>query len=300
MNKRVAIIGAGGGGDLILSRQCGYYVERTGAEVSYFYPVRNEIFNAFRAIFPDSFQLGECYDNGNRFLKDVELRNILVYTYGHFDEIYYVVPDLLFNNKFAFNYKLYNTTPAAIKSTRVLERVNYGGRPRVHISFATSTEGYLYKNIRSFLVFLSDKLPDYDIDVFTMTEWNGKSIENEDLTGLPNNVNVNEDLHLGDVFESLQSADYFVGTCNGPSHFSYQFGIDRCIVDPQYKKIPWVARWKEDESECVPIDTGAATLASLVELNIRHPQTCMISKEYFINDPSLITDWKTRFLLKTE
>jgi hypothetical protein len=295
---KISICCVGGIGDTLLGRQCGYFAERAGDEVSFFYPVREEIFRVIKHFFPNSIQIGEAFDSGNNFEKDITYRNQFrdLHLNKDYDQtIYWVVPDLLFANDHAFDYKKYNIDIQTIKSTKVLLNQRKPIEKIVYCALATSTPNYEYPYIRYFLKDLSDRLPDYKIYFPYVSNWSGKSLNFGDLTGLPKNVWVHENPDFLESIEILKKSCYCVCSCNGPSHISYHLGIPRLILDPQFMRPAWVARWKENESECVDRHIDPDTASYIVATNIRIPQTTLIDRKFLLNKT---IDWKQALFLK--
>ena len=293
---RIAIIGVGGAGDCLLSRQCGFYAERLGHKISYFYPVRDEVFKPLKHFFPDSIQISTDFDEGNNFEKDVFYRSKFDIEYGPFDEVYWVVPDLLYCNNHSFEWLRYNVHPQTIKQTRLLTHVwtpDYSD-PLIYVALATSTPNYNYPYLRQLLIDLAGTLRTHIIYFPNISQWAGKDLNFGDLSNLPNNVWIDNDPDIIDSLEILRRSEYCISTCNGSSHWAFHFGIPRLILDPQFERPAWVARWKENEAECIDRLTDPGTVARIVKTNIEMPQTCLIDRRYLLND----VDWARVLMLK--
>jgi hypothetical protein len=291
---KVAIIGAGGFGDLILSRQCGSFIKEN-REVFYYYPVRDEIFKAIKAFFTDSIQIEESYDAGNSFVTNPQIRDKFYQSRKGFSETYWVVPDLLFRNPYSFDYVKYNTNPQIIKQTRLLTHYRKV-KKLIYVGLQTSTAGYLYSYIPEIINKLAQTLPDYQIYFPEVLNWNNTGLQKLEFINLPENVTIHKNPDFVESLRILETASYFIGTDNGPSHLAYQFGIPRLILDPQYNKPAWVARWKEDPTESISINTNFMDVAALVKLNLQIPQTMMLPRNMVL--ANLGVDWPANLLFK--
>ena len=76
-------------------------------------------------------------------------------------------------------------------------------------------------------------------------------------------------------------------------------GIPRLVLDPQFNKIPWMSRWKEDYEECIDINTQYTDLVNLVATNIKNPETTLIDRKKLLDlIKNGYNNWKDIFLLK--
>jgi hypothetical protein len=295
---KISICCVGGIGDTLLGRQCGYFSERAGDEVSFFYPVREEIFRVIKYFFPDSIQIGEAFDSGNNFEKDITYRNQFrdLHLNKDYDQtIYWVVPDLLFANDHAFNYQAYNIEPQTIKTTKLLLDQRMPVENIIYCALATSTPNYEYPYLRYLLKDIADRLPEFIVYFPYVSSWSGKRLDFGDLKGLPGNVWVDENPDFLESIELMKKSRYGVCTCNGSSHLMYHLGIPRLILDPQFMRPAWVARWKENESECINRLTDPDTVAHIVATNLRLPQTMLLDRKYLLDKTA---DWKNVLMLK--
>ena len=298
-NDIVGIIGCGGIGDLILSQQCGHLISQ-GYDpkrplVYFYYPVRDEVFRVIQYLFPlNSHQISEEYDRGNNFEKDEKYRDMFKKDHPYLDIVYWVVPDLLFVNNYAFNYKKYNIDIQTIKSTRVLLNSRYPAQKIIYCALATSTPNYHYPYLRQLFIDLAGALPSHTIYFPNITKWGGKELSFGDLTNLPSNIYIHDNPDFIESLEVLKKSEYCICTCNGTSHISYHLGIPRLILDPQFERPAWVARWKENESECIDRLIDPGTIARIVKTNIEMPQTSLIDRKYLLYDQ----DWERVLMLK--
>ena len=125
INNKVLFIGSGGIGDAILSLNCAKFVQdRIGKENVYcLMCVRDEVYRPLEYLFNNLFNLEQHYDkekwsNNNNWI--LSNKGELDRFYSTFNEIYYVLPDLLFKNSLRFDYEKYNVHPQIIKQNRLL------------------------------------------------------------------------------------------------------------------------------------------------------------------------------------
>ena len=158
----------------------------------------------------------------------------------------------------------------------------------------------MYYNIPELLKLIAQKLPNYQIYFPKLKSWDKDIVHIGDFNiSLPNNVFIDEDPNFNDSLDILCKSEYGIFTCNGPSHIAYQLGVPRLILDPQFNKIPWISRWKEDNEECIDINTSTELVSNIVLHNIENPETLLVDRKIILY---LITNgynnWKEIFLLK--
>jgi hypothetical protein len=184
----------------------------------------------------------------------------------------------------ALNFEKYGINPQLIKKTRTLLNRSIKKEKIIYCGLCSNTKGYLYNNIPALLIELAIKLPEYKIYFPYVTHW----IRDIEYTGdfnqiFPDNVFIDKNPKFKDSMEFLINSSYGIFTCNGPSHVAYHLGIPRIILDPQFHRIPWMTRWKEDFEECIPINTSIQDLSNLAYHNIKCPQTTMIDRKIIMN-----------------
>lgn len=301
MKNKVLILGSHGLGDSIQSLQCAHFAKMLNKDVTVISCTRNEVFDPLYFLFGDLFDLlqhplKEDWGHDNWILKNQESLKSLSY----FDEIYYSIPDLLFKHPLAFNYQKYNTNPQVIKQTRLLTH-KFRPEKRIYIGLATSTDGYLYSNIPALLRKLGNEIPDHEIYFTNVKNWAGRELNYGDLSNMPPNVIIHDNPKFYESLAILGKSCLGLYTCNGPSHLGFQFGQNRIILDPQYKKTLWEARWREDFSECIDINTSINDVVSLVKENINTPQTLLLPRQKVLDiliKNNYSVDWKSELLFK--
>lgn len=302
MDNKLINIGGHGLGDCILSLQISYFLKERHIDHINLISTRNEVFEPLNFIFGDKFQLiqiEEKYSHENAILNNINFQEEIKAKYSSSD-ITYNVPDLLFRNPLGLNYKKYGLEPSIIKQTRVYTNYIEQKENIIYCGLCSSTEGYVYNNIPLLLLRLAEFLPSYTI-YFPMIEKWDKKIDNLGNFNIdyPSNVFIDKNPSFIDSLKWLRKSCYGIFTCNGPSHIAYQLGIPRLILDPQFNKIPWMVRWKEDYNDCIPITTDINSISQLVYANINTPQTKMIDSKIILN---LIqqnqTNWENLFYFK--
>jgi hypothetical protein len=289
MPRKVLIVGGHGLGDCLLSLQCAKAVKQSGNNCDVELFTRDEIFNPLNSMFGQSFALKQ-----NKKELSPEVINALtpddLYWTAVYDELYFAIPDWLFSNPRAFDWKKYGTNPQVIKTTRLLldQHRNNGV---IYLGLMTSTQGYLYSDIEDLAINLAKALPEYTVYLPIITKWAGQTIKEFNFPlEIPKNLIIEKDPNFTSALFTLRDSVYFIGTDNGPSHVAYHLGVPRLILDPQYNKLPWVARWKEDPTESVPISTGWPDVVKLVKTNLEQPPTLLIPRSAIL--ANIGTEWK--------
>ena len=292
MSEKVTILGGHGLGDCILSLQCSHFIR--GQERDIYISTRDEVFNPLQYCFKNKFnlqQVSEKFSHENAILDQPTLKEEICPE----GEFYYVIPDLLFRNLYSFDYEKYNTHPQTIKSTKLLTDET-ASEKIIYFGLASSTDGYVYYDIKDLLIRTAELLPEYVIYYPNLGEWAGSELDKITPDGLPSNVHLHESPDFLDSIDCLKKSCYFVGTCNGTSHLAFHFGIPRLILDPQYEKLAWIARWKEDYLESIPNTIAVNLVAKIIETNIFIPQTTLIPRRSVLEN--FAADWKQNLIFK--
>lgn len=291
MPRKVLIVGGHGLGDCLLSLQCACYVKQAGDECTVELYTRDEVFNPIASIFGHLFNLKQ--NKGELDLTSIETIDTALHLYN---DVYYAIPDWLFSNPSAFDWKKYHTNPQIIKTTRLLAD-QHRNNGVIYLGLMTSTQGYLYDDVEALAVNLATVFPQYSIYLPLITSWAGHSIKEFNFpSDTPKNLIIEKDPNFEVSLSVLRDSIYFVGTDNGPSHIAYHFGVPRLILDPQYNKLPWMARWKEDPTESIPITSSWPEVVRLVSKNLNQPETLLIPRAAVL--ANLGQDWKRLLLNK--
>lgn len=306
MSEKTLIVTGGGIGDSILGFQCAKQLE--SAEVMCL--SRKETFDVLLYLFGNFDDLnivrhrdGEKWGENNQLLDNfVEFGKTLGEEY---DNIYYVIPDLLFRNPLAFDFKKHNVSLKTIVSTRLLTK-GFCPEKKIYIGLNTTTPGYSYEFYPNLVKELAIQLPDYEIFCPIVKNWNGQPTNTGGWIGykdgsFPSNVTVKHDLTAKEAFSHIFTSCYGIYTDNGPSHVAYQMGQPRLLLDPRYgynhPNLAFASRWRENcFEESIPILSDASMVAKLVKTNIAIPQTTLIPRMAVFN--SLDTDWSKELLFK--
>jgi hypothetical protein len=299
---RIINIGGHGIGDCILSLQIAYLLNKRYISTLNLISSRDEVYKPLWYAFGNVLeinQIDEKYSNNNALLNRPEYIKELKVKYES-DLLTYNVPDLLFKNEFAFNYEEYGLNPQIIKKTRLL--VNHFPKKEniIYCGLSTTTPNYLYKNIPLLLKSLGEHLPQYKIYFPKLKKWDKEINYACDFNiDYPSNVVIDLDPDFNKSLDILFKSKYGVFTCNGPSHIAYHLGIPRLLLDPQFNRIPWISRWKEDYEECINIDTHYNDVSRIVFNNINYPETTLIDRKILLNLlKNGYSSWKEIFLLK--
>lgn len=301
MDKLVNI-GGHGLGDCLLSLQISHLLEERKIEHINLISTRNEVFEPLNYIFGDKFkliQIEEKYAHENAIIDNIDFQRDIEKNCNS-TNLTYNVPDLLFRNPLGLNYKKYGLEPSIIKQTRVYTGNAAQKEGIIYCGLCSTTEGYVYENIPLLLIRLAEFLPSYTIYFPMINKWDKEinNLGNFDIS-FPSNVFIDKNPSFIDSLKWLQRSCYGVFTCNGPSHIAYQLGIPRTVLDPQFSKIPWMARWKEDYNDCIPINIDINSIAQLIYANINYPQTKMIDSKIILELIQKNQDnWKDIFYFK--
>ncbi len=302
MDNTLLNIGGHGLGDCILSLQISYLLSLKNIKHKNLISTRKEVYEPLYNIFANEFdfeRIDENYSENNQILFNDKMQNELKERYGS-NYITYNVPDLLFRNPLAFTYKEYGLNPDLIKKTRTLAAHFKDKENIIYCGLCSTTSGYVYKDIPNLLIFLAEFLPDYRIYFPLVESWD-KKIENlgDFNKRFPNNVIIDNNPSFINSLNFLTKSVYGIFTCNGPSHIAYQLGIPRLILDPQYGRLPWMARWKENFEECIPINSDINSIVNIVYNNLNFPETTLLDRKIILNlINSGYNNWKEILALK--
>lgn len=299
MNETLLNIGGHGLGDCLLSLQISQILTFRKILHKNLISTRDEVFNPLKHLFKDIIDLekiDESIANNNLLLKDDKILNQLSIDWKS-NNITYNVPDLLFNNRLSFNFKKYQISPQILKKNRLLTNNYLNKKNIIYCGFSTTTPGYLYSNISNLLEELSKKFPEYIIYFPYVKLWDKEIKYDFDFSKkFSNNVIIDYNPKFEDSINILCESSYFIGTDNGPSHIAYHLGIPRLILDPQYNRLPWIVRWKEDYSESIPINTQFSDIVDIVYTNIYNIETLFMPRLFILLNLGI--NWKKELFIK--
>ena len=298
--KKILILTAHGLGDNILGLPCAKFIKE--AQVDIVSCSRDEVYQPLESLFKGRFNLSQhplkdSWGSDNWILDN---QHALSSLRSNYDEIYYVIPDLLFNSPLAFPFKKYNCHPQAIKTTRLLTD-SFAPSKTVYVGLVTSTDGYLYGDIPSLLNQLAGELPDYTIYFPMVSKWGDREL-NLGNFNIPFRTNVFIDFNpsFKDSIEWMKKSAYGIYTDNGSSHIAYHLGQPRLLLDPRFglseNTLPWIARWRETLDDSIHIATNYKEVASLVAINLRVPQTTLVPRCAVLNQSYV--DWMRLLFFK--
>jgi hypothetical protein len=295
-------IGGHGLGDCILSLQISYLLKQKCFKHTTLISTRDEVYKPLWHIFAnelDLHQIDSKYADDNALLHNENYIKEIASQYNS-NNITYNVPDLLFRNPLAFKYNDYGLNPQLIKKTRVLSRHFTKKENIIYCGLLTTTKGYMYQNIPLLLRSLGEHLPNYTIYFPKIKTWDKDLDYIGDFNiNFPSNVWIDDNPQFEKSLDILTKSKYGIFTCNGPSHIAYQIGMPRLILDPQFNRIPWISRWKEDYEECIDINTDYNDITRLVVNNINNPETLLVDRKILLNlIKSGYNSWKDIFYLK--
>jgi hypothetical protein len=302
VDSQLINIGGHGLGDCILSLQISHLLKQKQIKHTTLISTRDQIYKPLYHIFSNELDLNQIdqkYANDNALLHNQDYIKEIASIHNS-DNITYNVPDLLFRNPLAFKYNDYGLNPQLIKKTRILSHLFNTKENIIYCGLLTTTKGYTYHNIPLLLRSLAEHLPNYIIYFPKIKTWD----KDLDYTGnfnaeFPSNVWIDDNPQFEKSLDVLTKSKYGIFTCNGPSHIAYQIGIPRLILDPQFNKIPWMARWKEDYEECIDINTECNDITALVVNNINNPETLLVDRKILLNLlKNGYNSWKDIFYLK--
>ncbi len=296
----VTIVTAHGLGDAILGLSAAKCVSKVNPDVRVLVSTRKEVFDplfyAFRPFLKFPIEhIPEELMSDCQLIKDI---NLLAPYASLKDEIAIVWPDALFRNPYALDWQKYHIHPQVIKTMRLLKR-KWHPQKRIYAGLVSSTDGYVYKDIPKLLNAIAEVLPEYEVHFPFLETWASKKLSLGDFSQpFRNNVIIHHNPEFKEQIDLLSTCCYSVVADNGISHIAYHLGQPRLLLDSRLDQhgLPWTARWKEDISESISIQTPATLVAMIVETNIAVPQTCLIPREAVM--ANLLTDWAKKLFFK--
>lgn len=298
--SKVRILTSAGLGDSLQAFQCALFVKQLNNEVDIGIFARSEVFDPIKEIFKDQFpniqQLPDAFVVDYQIEKNPKLW--FQFSKGY-NDTYFVLPDTLFRNPHSFNYKKYNTNPNLIKTTRLLTH-KYKPEPIIYLGLLSTTNGYSYSYTPDLIEFLCRQLPNYKIYIPNDVIWDNKLVR-FDIKSQHQNLIVDTNPTFLKSFEWLCRSEFGVFTDNGPSHLAYHLGMPRLILDPQYDKLPWIARWKEDPRESISISNSSIDVSKLIKVLLDIPATQLVPRQRILNliiSRFSMTNWGNELLFK--
>lgn len=295
--SRVQILSGHGAGDSLLGFQAAYYAQLLDEDVTVGLFCRNEVFNILNYVFSDRFnikQLPESLISDYQIEKDPSLWSSITKGY---DENYFILPDLLNRNPHCFNFSKYNTSPSLVSKTSLLHH-KWKPEKAIFINLISTTDGYRYSETNSLANFIAKRIPDYKIYVIDKVKWANK-MEFYNVKAESSNIIVLENPDYKTSIDIMTRCEWGIYTDNGFSHLAYQLGQNRILLDPQWNRLPWIARWREDYTESIPINTSVIDISKLISNLIKNPPTQLLPRKMVL-DKLLLGDvnWGQELIYK--
>jgi len=283
MGEKYLIVSANGVGDAILGLQAAQTIKRAGHEVDVICAVRDEVFRPLKYCFGHLFnlsQIPEHYGIDNQILKG----NVLdEFKEGH-KQVFYVLPDLLFRNPYAFDPTLFGSNINLVKKERLLAGSSVKNN-QIYLGLISTTPRNVYHYNTELALELAKKLPNHIIHFPVLETWANIKIDAQKpfTTKFPDNVKVYKNPDFLDQIGIQKGCGYGIYVDNGPSHLAYHFGQNRLLLDPSYGMNPsllaWVARWRETIEDSIPLNTAPVNIAKVVKTNLEIPETTLLPRD---------------------
>jgi hypothetical protein len=274
------VIGGHGIGDCIQAIQCaslGQFVSKDQYDIKL--AARTEVFDPLKFFFKKKFILERIPERLG------EENSILTSNYSYieelkraYDNIYYVIPDLLFRNPHAFDYIKYGISPHVIKSHR-LSIDEWRPERKIYIGLVTMAPHHRYSAIKPLIIALAKKFPHYQIYFPNVKRWGGEDLDFGNFSRMPENVFIHEDPTFESSIAHLRQSCFGIFADNGPSHFAFNLGMPRIVLDGFMGNPKWLSRWREDPNESIPLETNILDLVNIVESHILFPETSLLPKK---------------------
>lgn len=261
--SKVRILSGDGIGGQLQAFSCAEIVQNQGHEVHIGILGRNEIFNFLKEIFKDKFknivQVSEAFVEDYKLEKDEALWFNLS---KGFDETYFICPDTLFRNLHRFNYRKYNVNLSDIKEHKLLQNKHIPQENLCYLSLLSTTPGYTYENASDLINFLCLQNPKWKFYIPINFFWNGSKLY-LNIKQKHHNLIVDENPNLLNSWEYMTKASFAICTDGGPMHLFNHLGVEKLVLDPQFNNFPWIARWRKNMDDSIPILTSAIDIARL-------------------------------------
>jgi hypothetical protein len=281
MGEKYLIVTSNGFGDCMLGLQAARTVQKAGHQVDVICAVRDEVFRPLRYCFGHLFnlsQIPEYYGIDNQILKGP----IEEFKEDH-KQVFYVLPDLLFRNPYAFNPSLFGSTINLVKRERLLSGSVKNNQ--IYLGLISTTPRNVYHYREELALELARRLPNCIIHLPILDVWANVKMDTQKHLDIqfPDNVKVYKNPDFVEQINIQKGCGYGVYVDNGPSHLAYHFGQDRLLLDPSYGMNPnvlaWVARWRETIEDSIPLNTAPANVAKVVKTNLEIPETTLLPKD---------------------
>lgn len=285
MSDIVIAISAHGLGDCLCGITCASYVYKKNKYSHIYLSTRDEIAQPLEYLFKDQHKFSRLPEHwlSEALNNDKMFENLKSHPE---QEIFFEIPDVLFRHNRSFKYKDYNTNPQMIRGTKLLTHKynpDYGAKI-VYVNLSSSTPGYVYSDVGSLLRSLGKNLPDYNFFVPIITKWNNIDIKYDDLDNMPPNINIQLNPNFIDCIDVMYKSIFAIVTDGGPMHLFHHIGTPKLVLDPQYGKTPWVARWKTAfTTDCIDIGCSIKDITNVTKTLLEIPETQLLPRLTVLN-----------------
>lgn len=297
--SKVKILVNGGIGDCLQGLSCADIVQSQGNEVDIGVFARNEIFNFLKELFKDKFknivQLPESFIQDYQIERNDDFWSRLSQGY---DECYFICPDTLFRNPHRFNYKKYNLNLSQIKNYKLLSGDYKPQDNLCYLALLSVTDGYTYPHTSDLINFLCLQNPKWNFYIAQGITWNGRKIHT-DIKNKYSNLIVDDNPTLLKSYEYMRKASFAITTDNGPMHMFNHLGTEKLVLDPQYNKAAFIARWRRTMDDSIPITTSSIEVAKITK-NLLDNELARLLPRKFLLDRLLHGDirWHEELIYK--
>lgn len=189
---------------------------------------------------------------------------------------YLIWPDKLFRGLGSFPLKKYCITNFIVKQTRTLLG-KWKPENIITINLNSITAGYQYHSIPQLIRNLSLSFPNHIIYVPMLSEWNNIPMDLYYLPDYPKNVIIDNNPKFEKSFEMLCKSEYAITTDNGIMHICHDLGMPYLVLDPQYNRIAFSARWRAfGNYHSIPINSLVEDVIGVIKTQLEIPETQMI------------------------
>lgn len=176
-----------------------------------------------------------------------------------------------------------------IKENRVLLKKYQ--KPRGHnvfLALVTAQDGNSYPYSKELINGLCAAFPGYSFYFCNVKHWGGKKIDlgfNPEEIKHTNFICYTSDDIVGDFRFLAQDMAYFICVDSGVANFAYHLGRPRILLDSRFNNLAFKVRWRQNESDLIPINTLPAEVIKLFDLSINNSELDGILKRYIISYP---------------
>lgn len=293
-----AFIGSGGIGDvlqtliaatLFRNRYAGYgmgSLDRGGVQI--YINSHKEIYDFVKKC--TDFEVFQCPERGVAFPDTENSLNLpqdfLDNLFKKYDKVYAVTPDFLFQAPFSFpwfhyckSYKRFLQIPVQLQTDYKFKHEAINPNTKnvfLNMTSVTMEKNYSFPALQKLVDFFAKS--NYNVIIARISNWKGTPIpfllqgKFYDLVDRP----------IDEVVNILNKCDYFCGIDSGFSHIAYHLGLPRLILQYQFNQPFHIARYQNDTTDCIPLNSTPETIFNRIMLNLRDPITEAIPAQFNI------------------